>query len=185
MQLASTLPMTPLPPALAALSKALEARTRQLEEKRQKLVKAASTPRTRGRKPRSIDNPLLGFYRFYADQDGTRHGYPLWLDDVLQGIARLDWYRTTAPSIPLSVKSLVRILNQLEVISTATVSELLLLEERQARRYMAAVTLALPYLLKGAPPELMQYLQVEEEDEELFEDKDFDSYFGNDLQLAA
>jgi len=82
--------------------------------------------------------------------------YPPWADDILQGIARLDWYRTGARSIPLSVKQLVRILVSLPVIDTIAITQLLLLEERQARRYLKAIELALPYIIRSLPPGLNQ-----------------------------
>jgi hypothetical protein len=82
--------------------------------------------------------------------------YPPWADDILQGIARLDWYRPGARSIPLSVKQMVRILVTIPVIDTNAITQLLLLEERQARRYLKATKLAMPYLIRSMPPGLNQ-----------------------------
>lgn len=175
-----------LPPEIAALNDALEARTRQLEERHTRLNTVVAKTTTRGRKPRAIDNPLFGVLTAYTKAtEELYHGYPLWLDDVLNGVARLDWYRTTGRSIPLSVKRLTRILDSLPTISTASITTLLLLEERQARRYMTAIELAMPYLLKGMPEELKQRRQEEAANDELFTPEDFDSYFGNELQSVG
>ncbi|WP_025166286.1 hypothetical protein [Pseudomonas taeanensis] len=171
----------PLPPDLAALNEKLETRTRQLEERFVRLSAASNKTAKRGRKPRALDNPIVGVFSHVAATTDQRHGYPAWADDVFQGVARLDWYRANARSIPLSVKRLVRIIDHLPVISTANISTLLLLEERQARRYMTAIELALPYLLKGIPSALMQELQVGAD----WLDDDFDTHFGDELQLAA
>lgn len=171
-----------LPPEIAAFHEALEARTRQLEERCSRLSAAAAKTTTRGRKPRSIDNPLFGVVSLLSNTDGPHHGYPLWIDDVLQGIARLNWYRPIGHSIPLSVKRLARILYSLPTISTASITTLLLLEERQARRYMTAIELAMPHLIRGMPEELKQRRADEAANDELFNDEDFDSHFGNELQ---
>jgi|GEM_PF-5340119 len=169
-----------LPPELVELNEKLEARTRQLEQRFTRLSAVSSKTSKLGRKPRAIQNPVVGVFRRLAETTDQRHGYPTWADDVLQGVARLDWYRPTARSIPLSVKRLARILDYLPVISTSAISTFLLLEERQARRYMTATELALPFLLKGIPQALMQELQAESDWLD-----DFDAHFGEDLQLAA
>lgn len=171
-----------LPPEIAALNDALEARTRQLEERHTRLNMVAAKTTTRGRKPRALDNPMFGVVSLYSDTDGLKHGYPLWIDDVLQGVARLNWYRPLGHSIPLSVKRLTRILDSLPTISTASITTLLLLEERQARRYMTAIELAMPYLIKGMPEELKQRRQEEAANDELFIPEDFDIHFGNQPQ---
>jgi len=61
----------------------------------------------------------------------------------------------------------------------------LLLEERQARRYMAAIELAMPHLIKGMPEELKQRRQNVAANDGLFIDGDFDSHFGNELQSVG
>lgn len=163
---------TEIPPEVIQLHERLEERTSQLEAKANRLVPKASleskAKQMRGRKPKTLFNPLAGFYSHYRFQSSTDlyNGYPLWLDDVLQGISRLDWYRPGERSIPLSVKSLLRILDALPVISTDNIAALLLVEERQARRYLKAVELAMPFLLKGIPDSLRSYLKAAANDEE-------------------
>ena len=137
-----------LPPYLVLLQAALEQRTQAIEQRAQRLQTPPIKTSTRGRKPIHLVNPLFGFAELRQ--------YPPWADDILQGIARLDWYRTGARSIPLSVKQLVRILVSLPVIDTNAITQLLLLEERQARRYLKAIELALPYLIRSMPLGLNQ-----------------------------
>ncbi|MFP6863837.1 hypothetical protein [Pseudomonas sp.] len=149
-QATAALPASPihLPPELVLLQEALEQRTRAFEQRAQRLQTPPVKTSTRGRKPIQLVNPLF-------DVTELRQ-YPHWSDDILQGIARLDWYRPGARSIPLSVKKLVRILVSLPVIDANAITQLLLLEERQARRYLKAIELALPYLIRSMPPDLNQ-----------------------------
>ncbi|WP_208733635.1 hypothetical protein [Pseudomonas duriflava] len=111
----------------------------------------------KGRKPTQISNPLYGAQ--------VLREYPLWADDILQGVARLDWYRTTGRSIPLSVRKLIKLLIHLPVLSTQCISSLLLLEERQARRYLEALKLALPFLLKSMPENLERIDEITDDKE--------------------
>jgi hypothetical protein len=182
---------TEIPDHALSLHSRLEERTAALEAKASRLYSRAVVDNSgrpqRGRKAKSIANPLAGFRSFYgASEIDVRNeaeqwdGYPLWLDDVLQGVARLDWYRPKGRSIPLSVKKMVRLLDALPVITTSHVAALLLVEERQASRYVAAISLAMPFLIKGMPSALRQYL--EEAGMDLWEDpvdshRDFASYF--------
>ncbi|MEE1949258.1 hypothetical protein V0R48_09755 [Pseudomonas alcaligenes] len=145
---ASTAPPIHLPPHLVRFQAALEQRTRVVEQKAQRLQTPPIKTSTRGRKPIQLVNPLFGVTELRQ--------YPPWADDILQGIARLDWYRPGARSIPLSVKQLIRILVSIPVIDTSAITQLLLLEERQARRYLKATELALPYLIRSMPPGLNQ-----------------------------
>lgn len=73
----------------------------------------------------------------YAEE-GT---WPLWLDDPLTGVARLDWYGDREDQVPLSKKNILRCFANLERIDTSTISHLLHLEKRQAARYFKACKL--------------------------------------------
>jgi hypothetical protein len=75
--------------------------------------------------------------------------WPLWVDDVLAGITRLDWYAQDEDQVPLSMGKLLKIFCSLDIISTSHVSQLLQLGERQARRYFKAAQLAHPKLIDG------------------------------------
>ncbi|WP_122602529.1 hypothetical protein [Pseudomonas viridiflava] len=110
--------------------------------------------RGRGRPTKIITNLFHGF-----TGPTTYYGqYPIFAMDILEGIARLDWHDRAigvgGSSKPLSVKRLVAILADLEVVSAATVMNQYRLGLRQAQRYVKAIELAMPYLLKSRPDEL-------------------------------
>lgn len=147
--------MEQLPKELLELSQRLEARVCELEERRQRLSGLAVSAKSggRGRRPEAFCNPFVGLRALLReDEEAVRaYGYPAWLDDVLRGVANLDWYRTTARSIPLSVRHMLSILDQLPVITAAGVAALILVELRQAQRYVQAMRMAMPHLLAGVP----------------------------------
>lgn len=103
--------------------------------------------RGRSNRTKKFDNTLLTVFR---DIDFGPHAtWPLWVDDVLAGVCRLDWYRKGERSIPLSALHMVKIFSTLECITTYGISNLLCVGERQARRYRSACALAYPYLSNG------------------------------------
>ena len=67
---------------------------------------------------------------------------PAHVDDILSGIARLDYGSTK----PLSASRLFVMLQSAERISSELLSDVMRIEERQARRYMAAAKLAIFHL---------------------------------------
>lgn len=102
---------------------------------------------TRGRKPKTLANTV----REHFLEASFSNGYPLWIDDVFRGIVRLDWYRAGERSIPLSAAKLVTIFRELDEISTQSIQQLLFMKERQARRYVQACAMALPFLERSKP----------------------------------
>jgi len=107
--------------------------------------------RGRGRPTKLIDNPFYGFIG-----PTTNYGqYPHFAMDILEGIARLDWHDrpidSGGSSKPLSVKRLVAILAELEVVSAAKVVDQYRVGLRQAQRYVKAIELAMLYLLRSCP----------------------------------
>lgn len=70
----------------------------------------------------------------YNDEDN----WPLWFDDPISGVARLDWYGEREEQRPLSTKKIVQCFALLEEINTSTISHLLKVEKRQAARYFKA-----------------------------------------------
>lgn len=115
----------------------------------------SASRRGRGRPATVIVNPLQGFIG-----PTTEYGqYPAFAMDILEGIARLDWHDRPigvgGSSKPLSVKRLVAILADLGVISAATAQNHYSLGLRQAQRYVKAIELAMPYLLKSCPASLV------------------------------
>lgn len=66
------------------------------------------------------------------------------VNDVLVGVVNLDW----GGSKTLSVTSLYLLLQTIENINSKTVAGMFEMSERNARRYVQAVRIALPYLEK-------------------------------------
>lgn len=101
----------------------------------------------RGRKPKLIVNPFYGFIgpqTYWAP-------YPEFAMDIIEGVARLDWYGEREQQLPLSVAKINYILGTLPVITNEAVEDFLQLGERQARRYVKAVELIIPWMMKSRP----------------------------------
>lgn len=77
--------------------------------------------------------------------------WPLWVDDVLSGIARLDWYsvKPSRRDAPLSVRNILKCFAYLDNIDVYGISHLLHLGKRQAQVYMKACELAHKFLIDG------------------------------------
>lgn len=101
--------------------------------------------RRRGPLPLIIENPFYGHLDF---QDR----YEPWSEDVLVGVARLDHGGTKQ----LPVKVLYDLLETLEDLSAETIGEHLGASSRTARRYLAALYVAMQYLMRSRP----QWLRV-------------------------
>ena len=113
----------------------------------------------RGQKPKTIDNPFYGFIGYF-----TYWGrYPAFAMDIIEGIARLDWHDRAigdvGKSMPLSVRSLVVILESLPVVTNEAVEDFLQLGERHARRYVKAVELIVPRMMTCRPPLLINEME--------------------------
>ena len=112
------------------------------------------SPNNRGRPPKSIANP---FYLLIGPT--TIFGrYPLFAMDILEGIARLDWHdrgtSTGGKSMPLSARNLVFILEHLEKVTSESVCQALRIGERHAQRYVKAIELIIPHMMKARPKSL-------------------------------
>lgn len=81
----------------------------------------------------------------YSDEDN----WPLWVDDIVSGVARLDWYGEREDQVPLSKKKIVQCFALLELINASTISHLLRMGERQAQRYYKACELLHQRLIDG------------------------------------
>lgn len=132
----------------------LQALEQRIAQNADKLVNSAKkvvrkeSKETRGRKPKQLHNKLLPVFQdlrleLFEDDGNT---WPLWIDDVFAGVSRLDWYRQSERSVPLSTGSLKTIFESLEYIDSILIADLLSIGERQARRYMQASTLCYKYL---------------------------------------
>ncbi|MFI7838833.1 helix-turn-helix domain-containing protein [Pseudomonas asiatica] len=77
--------------------------------------------------------------------------YSRWCLDVVEGIARLNWYRPSGDQFPLSVKKILTILQRCPQIDKYTICSIYRFQERQARRYVLACKMAIPLLMKMVP----------------------------------
>lgn len=108
---------------------------------------------TRGRKPNVLLNDIREDFCeewFGRDDPNT---WPLWIDDIVSGIARLDWYGEREQQIPLSTSSIIQCFIHLDQISTENVMKLLGLKERMARKYASACRLVYPFLKRSLASE--------------------------------
>ncbi len=92
---------------------------------------ADNTPMPRSR---NIPNSLL---QFMQDKEVGAAG--CWVDDIVQGVVRLDW----GNSVPLSASRLYNILQCVEIINTREVMKLMNIELRQAQKYIKATRLVM------------------------------------------
>jgi len=128
-----------------------------------------------GRKPKSIVNPFYGFIGCTTH----RGRYPVFAMDIIEGIARFDWHDRDidvgGKSMPLSVCNLVLILECLSIVTNNAVEDLLQLRERHARRYVKAIELIIPRMMKSRPKSLYNEMEGIEPEPKACEWDDGDS----------
>lgn len=120
------LPIDEMPNLTARLGKARVDRIRY--------VNRASTERLY--KSQNIQNTLI---QFMQEKEPFTPG--CWVDDIVQGVARLDHHSTPGGSKPLSVTRLYNILQCVELINTREIMALMEVEQRQAQKYIKAIKL--------------------------------------------
>jgi hypothetical protein len=76
---------------------------------------------------------------FMQDKEPGEPG--CWVDDIIQGVARLDHQVTKHRSPPMSVTRLYSILQCIELINTRELMKMLNVDKRQAQKYMKACQL--------------------------------------------
>lgn len=104
---------------------------------------------TRGRKPLILPNDIKkDFSDAWWGRD-DRDVWPLWIDDVVSGVARLDWYGPREQQVPLSTYSIIQCFLHLDEISTLNIIDLLEVKKRQAERYNKACRLCHPFLKRA------------------------------------
>ncbi|HCE6930710.1 TPA: helix-turn-helix domain-containing protein [Pseudomonas aeruginosa] len=101
----------------------------------------------RGRKPKMIANPFYGFIGPHTYWEP----YPEFALDIIEGVARLNWYGEQEQQLPLSVAKINYVLETLPIITNDTVGNLLQLRERHASRYVKAVEMIIPWMMKSRP----------------------------------
>ena len=137
--------------------------------------KAERKPKShRGRKPKMIENPFYGFIGC------TTHWgrYPVFAESIIEGVARLDWHDRPdgkgGKSMPLSVRNLAVALECLPAITNEAVGDLLQLRERHARRYVKAIELIVPWMMKSRPSFLLNEMEGIEPEPKACEWEDWD-----------
>lgn len=80
---------------------------------------------------------------------GGEDSWPLWVDDIVYGVARLDWYGDREEQRPLSAKKIIQCFALLESIDASKISHLLHVGKRQAQRYYKACELLHQRLIDG------------------------------------
>lgn len=103
---------------------------------------------SRGRKPVILINDIREQMcdEWWGREDSDT--WPLWIDDIVSGVARLNWYGDKEQQIPLSTVNIIKCFLFLPEISTDTVMEFLELKKSQAKLYVKACTLCYPWLKK-------------------------------------
>lgn len=101
----------------------------------------------KGRKQSVVENPYKDFFEEYAGLPLKE--LPRSVEDVLVGVSRLNWYKSEGEQKPLSVKKMLYILGKFDEITRDKVGWLLGVKDRQAKRYVRAVKLALENLVRS------------------------------------
>lgn len=122
-----------------------------------------SPPKTRrGRPPKRIPNPFFGF----LGPSAGYNRYPFFAQDIVEGIARFNWQdrkeddEKGGSSKPLSVRSMMVILERLEELTTIGVAEVIGTKARQAQRYVRALAFAIPFLMRSRPKRLIYEMDL-------------------------
>ena len=108
----------------------LSARLGRARTDRIRYINLADTNRDPGF--RNIPNTLM---EFMQDRQPCTPG--CWVDDIIQGVARLEH----GNSLPLSVSRLYNILQCVELLNTRELMALMDIEKRQAQKYLKAIRL--------------------------------------------
>ena len=85
---------------------------------------------------KNVPNTVL---QFMQDKEPGQPG--CWVDDIIQGVARLDHQATKHRSPPMSATRLYNILQCIELINTRELMKMLNVDKRQAQKYMKACQL--------------------------------------------
>lgn len=94
-----------------------------------------------------------------TDKDFTL--YPRWCLDVIEGIARLNWYQSgVTDQRPLSVKKILTILQRCSQIDKYTICSIYRFQEQQARRYVLACKMAIQHLMKVVPANVQEKMDA-------------------------
>ena len=94
-------------------------------------------------KSQNIDNIHLDLMQYKEPHDTS-----CYVDDIVQGIARLDHQMTKGISKPLSVSRMYNILQCMPLINTREVMAMLDVDTRQAQKYVKACKLVIFHITR-------------------------------------
>ena len=99
----------------------------------------------RGRKPNILVNDIREQFteEWWGREDLDM--WPLWIDDIVSGVARLDWYGDRPNQIPLATTNIIKCFVFLDEISTENIMKLLEYKKSQAKLYLKACQLCYPF----------------------------------------
>lgn len=146
------------PSELKALDKRISGNADRLIAKTVRTLAPPRKVKGAGRKPASFVNTILPecLDVLYAGEEN----WPLWADDILAGISRLDWRNQQHREVPLSARKILQCLAHLETINTYSISHLIHVDERSAQRYYNACELAQTHMIRSFCEEHKKYPEV-------------------------
>lgn len=102
----------------------------------------------KGISPLPLQNDIREHFTnvWYDKEDGV---WPLWIDDIVSGVARLDWYGDREDQIPLATTKIIKCYIWLSEFTVEGISELLETGKRMAQRYLKACTLCYPFFKRS------------------------------------
>lgn len=103
--------------------------------------------RLKGINPYPIQNSIRE--EFSEAWDERDEEWPLWIDDIVTGVSRLDWYGDKDGQIPLSTTSLINCFIWLDTFTLKGVCSILDCSERMGYHYLKACLICLPHLSKS------------------------------------
>lgn len=75
--------------------------------------------------------------------------WPLWVDDIVSGVARLDWYGNKDGQIPLATGKIIQCYLWLDEFSEPAVMELLETSKKMAQYYIKACKACYPFFRRS------------------------------------
>lgn len=103
----------------------------------------------KGVRPNPMQNTIKEQFTEEWDGRDYQDTWPLWIDDIVTGIARLDWYGDRTNQIPLSTLKIINCYLWLDEFTIEGIKNLLACGDKQATRYYKACRLCLPFMKRS------------------------------------
>ena len=103
----------------------------------------------KGIKPLPMKNDIREAFseEWYGREDSDT--WPVWIDDIVTGVARLDWYGDKPNQIPLATTKIIKCYLWLDEFTVSGIAELLECSKRMAQHYLKACKLCLPFFKRS------------------------------------